>query len=100
MKTKRQQCPIRLPEDVYEKVRAKNTLDKVTFQKFVEICTHAYLKGNKEITRLVNKYSDEKYLRKTRHNVFTELEEEEILRKLENESPLSDEILGDIMKDA
>ncbi len=93
MTKKRQQCPIRLHEDVYERVKAKTVLDKVTFQKLIEIVLRAYLKDNKEIMRLVKKYSDEKYLRKTRHNAFTELEEEELLRRLEEASPLSD-VLG------
>ena len=87
-------------KDLYEKVRAKNVLDKVTFQKWVEVLAISYVRGSKEIDRLMKKYADEKYLRKTRHNPFTEVEEMEILARLEQESPLSDEIFGDDKEDA
>ncbi len=95
MSKERQLCPVRLHKDIYERVKAKTVLDKVTFQKLIEICLRGYLKDNKEIMRLVKKYADEKYLRKSRHNAFTELEEDEILRKLEEASPLSDSVLED-----
>jgi hypothetical protein len=93
MLNKRKQCPIRLWEDDYNKVKAKIVQDKLTFQKLAEVLFKAYLDGNKEILKLVEKYSDQKSEKRRRYNQFTDFEADKILRIIEGEiSPLADEL--------
>ncbi len=50
---KRKMVPLRFFEGDYERLRAKIVQDHLTFQGLVETLTLAYLKGNKEIMKLV-----------------------------------------------
>lgn len=82
------QCPIRLYESDYLKIKEKIVVDKITFQKLVEVLLLAYIKGNKEIQNIVNKYADEKNAKKRRYSL-DEIETNELLRVIEEEhSPL------------
>ena len=98
--SEKKQCPIRLYPEQIKKVKAKVAQDKITFQKLVEICVNAYLKDNKEIKRLVKRHADEKYSRRRRYQL-TELEAEEVLRRIEEESPYSEieEAIGELDED-
>jgi hypothetical protein len=82
------QCPIRLYKDQYQRVRAKASEDNISFQKLGEVLFGAYLKGNKEIMKLVEKHASEKSTKKKRGEL-TDLERDELLRVIEQEySPL------------
>lgn len=97
----KKQCQIRLYPEQIDKIKAKVVQDKITFQKLAEILFGAYLKGNKEINRLVQKYADDKYSRQRRYSL-TESESEELLRKLEmNHSPVKQfsEIYDEALED-
>lgn len=84
------QCPIRLYESDYKRIKEKVVQDKVTFQKVVEVLLLAYIKGNKEIQNIVSKYADEKNAKKRRYSL-DEVEVNELLRYIEEEeSPLRD----------
>ena len=84
------QCPVRLYKDQYKKIKAKVIEDQITFQKLAEVLFNAYLKNNKEIARLVQKYGDEKNSKRRRFGLNS-AEKEELLRMIEKEcSPLYD----------
>jgi len=84
------QCPVRMYKDQYNKMREKASEDGMTFQKLSEILFNAYLKDNKGIRKLVEKYADSKHSRKKRP-VLDNLESEELLRIIEQEhTPLRD----------
>lgn len=80
------QCPIRLPKSDYDKVRAKAIQDRIKFQKLVEVLLLAYVKNNKEIDRLVQKYVQEKKAKKGKY--LDEIEKNAIYGLIEEESPL------------
>lgn len=89
MLSKKKQCPIRLWEDDYQKVKAKTVLDKTNFQKVGEILFKLYLENNKEVMRAIQKYVDEKSAKRRRHNEFTDFERDELLRRIESDvSPI------------
>jgi len=82
-------------------LKAKVAEDKVSIQKFGELMVSYYLKGNKEISRIVKKYSDEKHTTKRRYSL-DELEAAELLDRIEKDfSPLRDieEALEEIERD-
>ena len=84
----KKQTPIRLYPDQIEKIKAKTVQDGITFQKLAEVLFTAYLKGNKEINRLVEQFADDKKNKKKRYS-FNEMEADELYRILEEEySPL------------
>jgi len=87
--SEKKQCPIRLYPDQIKKIKAKVMQDKLTFQKLAEILFSAYLKDNKEIKRLVQRHADEKYARRRRYQL-TDMEAEELLRRIAKESPYSE----------
>mgnify|MGYP006921281378 CR=1 FL=1 len=81
-------CPIRLPKDDLDKVKAKVIQDQLTFQKLVEILLNAYVKGNKAIADIVAPFADAKNAKK-RGFKLDDLEVSEILTLIEEEySPL------------
>lgn len=80
----KKQCPIRFPKDEFERIREKASNDGLSYQQLGEVLFGAYLKSNKEIVRLVIKYVDSK---KNSATQLTELEKDDLLRLIENESP-------------
>lgn len=99
-KEKRILTPIRLFESDYMKIKEKVAMDNVTFQKLVEVLLLAYIKGNKEIQSIVNKYADEKSSKKRRY-ALNEIESNELLKFIENEeSPLRHLDLQKLSKEA
>jgi len=89
MKTNvKEQHPVRIYRDTWEKLKVKTDTDGLSFQKLTEILLQAYLKGNKEVTRLVTSFAEKKGLRKNRSSL-DEMEADELLRLIEEEySPL------------
>lgn len=82
------QCPIRLYESDYKKIKEKAVLDRLNFQKIAELLLLEYLKGNKEIQKVVTKYAEERSTKK-RRGALDEMEAKELLRLIEEEhSPL------------
>jgi hypothetical protein len=81
---KREQHPVRIYSDTWEKLKVKTSADGISFQKLTEVLFTAYLKKNKEITRLVRDFVDKKGTRKQRAGL-DEMEEEEILRLIEEQ---------------
>ena len=102
VKDTRQMIPLRLYPDVHEKIKAKVVQDKLSVQKLGEILFTAYLQGNKEIARLVERHADEKHAKRRRYSL-DEAEADEFLRKieLENISPLQqfNEMLDEVIFD-
>ena len=83
------QCPVRLYSDQYKKIRAKAQRHELTYQKVAEILFEMFLKNNKEVMRVISKYTDEDYHKKKRHPI-DEWEVDELLRRIELDSPLKD----------
>ena len=82
------QHPVRIYSDDWEKLKVKTKSDGISFQKLTEVLFKAYLKKNKEIMRLVDKFVEDKGTRKNRMGL-DEIEADEILRMIEEEySPL------------
>lgn len=87
-RTNRVQTPIRLYESDYKRIKDKVVQDKLTFQKLVEVLLLEYVKGNKEMQKIVNKFADENNAKKRRY-VLDDVESNELLRMIEeNYSPL------------
>jgi replicative superfamily II helicase len=102
VKDTRQQVIIRLYPDIYGKVKAKVIQDKLSIQKLAEILFDAYLKNNKEVCRLVEKYADQKHAKRRRFSLNEE-EADEFMRRIEMEniSPLTqfNEMFDDVILD-
>lgn len=77
-----------------KKIKSKVAKHGLTYQKLGELLFSAYIKGNKEVLKLVEQYVDEKGLRKKGVYMDT-IESEELLRQIEELSPLQDEPRAD-----
>jgi hypothetical protein len=85
---KREQHPVRVYSDTWEKLRVKTKADGINFQKLTEVLITAYLKNNKEIKRIVANYVEKKGTRKNRTGL-DEMEADHLLRLIEEKhSPL------------
>lgn len=94
----KQLCPIRMHRDQYLKVRAKLEEDGISYQKFTEVVFNAYLNNNKEIGRLITRFTASKGP-KLKRTDLNEIERDELLRIIENEhSPLRE--LGEVIEEA
>jgi len=88
MTRKKEQHPVRIYSDTWEKLRVQTQADGITFQKLTEVLFTAYLKKNKEIKRLVQDFVEKKGTRKKRTGLDA-MEADELLRLIEEEySPL------------
>jgi len=85
----RVQAPFRIFAGDYQKLKVKTQTDKITIQKLFDVVIDAYLKDNKEVQKLVSKHSGEKQKRRQRYTL-SELESDQILKKLEELSPMKD----------
>jgi hypothetical protein len=85
---KREQHPVRIYNDTWEKLKVKTKSDGISFQKLTEVLFTAYLKKNKEINRLVKAFVEKKGQRKNRQGL-DEMEADALLRLIEEQhSPL------------
>ena len=83
-------CPIRLDKNDYAKLKIKCHEHRIAYQKLVEVLVLHFLKGNKEIIKLVNKYVEEHATSKQRRGSLDEIEIDNLLNYIEqNESPLN-----------
>lgn len=90
MRQNRVQCPFRLSKDKLLKVKVKIKEDSISFQKLMEIMLNAYLRNNKEIMKMVNKYASDKHV-KRRRGELSDFEYENVLSIIEEKhSPLRD----------
>ena len=88
---RRRQMLFRLYPDQIEKLKLKAVSDSVTVQKIYEIMTKLYLTGNKHIMEKIEQFKSEKYVRKRRYSYnLTEMEADELLRKIEEVSPVAE----------
>jgi len=85
----RKQVPVRVWQDDWIKIQAKLKEDKLTYQKLVEVLLRAYIKDNKDVKKLVKRFSSEKLERKRRYGL-TDIEAENLLKETENHSPLGE----------
>jgi hypothetical protein len=80
------QCPVRLYEHDYEKIRTLATEEGLSYQKVAEFLLLQYVKGNKEVTALVKKYAEE---RKAKNgNKFDDSEKSNIFDQIMEVSPI------------
>lgn len=88
MTRKKEQHPIRIYTDTWEKLKVKTKSDGISFQKLTEVLFTAYLKKNKEMQRLVKAFTEKKGVRHNRAGL-DEMEADALLRLIEEEhSPL------------
>jgi hypothetical protein len=88
---------VRLTTDQIARLEAKLEIDNISYQKLSELLIRSYLKGNKEIMRMVKAYVDQKGSK--RKNSLNELEKDELYRVLEDRySPMKDleEAMGEL----
>jgi hypothetical protein len=84
----KQQVIFRLYPDIHDAVKEQCAKDKITFQTFCEVMVYSYIKGNKEIDRLIETHGHKKYARR-RSTVLDPLDADELLHIIEEEhSPL------------
>ena len=84
------QCSFRISKDKMDTLKAKVAHDQISIQKFGALMVSYYLRDNKEIMRIVNKFADENNSKKRRHTL-DELEADKLLELIEEKySPLSD----------
>lgn len=88
--SEKKQCPLRFQRDIYDRIREKAELDGMNYQQLGDLLFGAYLKGNREISRLVRRFTEEQK-RKKGKNSLNEMEKSELFRLIETEhSPLGD----------
>ncbi len=87
---KRVQTLFRLHKDDLDKLKARTAEDMITIQKLMEVLVQCYLNKDKHIMKIVNENSNKEIYKKKRRYHYTELEAHELLRKLEQLSPLKD----------
>lgn len=80
------QCPVRLYEHDYEKIRALASEDGLSFQKVAEFLLLQYAKGEKEVSTLVKKYAEEKKAKEGRG--LDDSEKSNIFEKIMQVSPI------------
>ena len=80
------QCPVRLSKADYEKIRELAAQQGLSYQKVAEILLLNYMRGNKQISLIVEKYAEQRKSKKGR--TFDDTERGQILEELENVSPL------------
>ena len=86
----KQQCPIRLYSDVYEKIHEKIKIDGISFQKLGELLFGAYARDHVEIDKIVKKFTENKKRKSDNINYLDDIEKDELFRMLEQNSPLKD----------
>jgi predicted DNA binding CopG/RHH family protein len=86
----KKQVIIRMYPDDIAKIHERLKEDGLSFQKFSEVLFSAYLRGNKEILKLIAKRVEEK-VNKRETGGLDDTEREELFRRIEKEySPLKD----------
>ena len=83
----KKQCQLRFYPDEFERIKSNGKEDGVNYQQLGEILFGHYLKGNKEIMRLVKKFAISKKGKTGSH--FDEIEKHDLFRILENNSPIT-----------
>jgi len=81
-------CPIRMYEDEYIKVREKALEDGITYQKLIEVLVRSYMKDDMSIRKIVLNYVNQ-IKKGTTSGMIDQDEASEILRMLEEKSPLN-----------
>jgi len=80
-KDTRKQRMVRLHDSMWKKIKAKTVLDKLTYQKLVEVLLTEYINGNKYLEKIVQKYSSDKLAAKRRHS-FSQDEAEQLFNEI------------------
>lgn len=84
----KEQHPVRIYPDDWEKLKVKVKADGLSFQRLTEVLFRGYLKNNKEIKRLVRDFVESQGSRKSRAGL-DEIEADELLRLIEEKhSPI------------
>jgi hypothetical protein len=81
----KRQCQLRFSQVEFDRITSKAKEDGLTYQKLGELLFGAYLKDNKEVRRLVDRYTESKQDKKQ----LNTLEKSDLLQLIEDEySPL------------
>ena len=88
-KRTKQLCPTRLYADMYEKVKVLAHEDGMTYQKVFEVLMYAYITGERNARLIIEKYQEAHALHKKTPDGFDDLAREDILRIIEQQSPLT-----------
>jgi hypothetical protein len=81
-------CPVRLDKTDYTRLKLKSHEYGLTFQKLVEVFVLQFLKGNKDLTKIVEKYAEE-YKTSRAQKTLDQVEIDNLLSYIEQkESPL------------
>lgn len=84
------QKQLRFFPDEWKRIEAKCNIDGLSYQKIGELLFGAYVKDNKELRKIIEKYIEQHGVKKKRGS-FDEIEVKELYRLLETEySPLRD----------
>jgi len=84
----KKQCQIRFYADEFEKIQEKAKLDGLSYQQLGDVLFSAYLRDNKHVRKLVDKFVESKN-KKDRKFRLDDIERNELLRLIEEEhSPL------------
>lgn len=84
----KKQCQLRFYTDIYDKIKNKLDADGMNYQQLGDLLFGAYLKNNREVTRLVKQFTENKKGKRKR-NQLSEKEKDDLFRMIElNHSPL------------
>lgn len=84
----KKQCQLRFYTDTYDKIKNKLDADGINYQQLGDLLFGAYLKNNREVTRLIKQFTENKKGKRKR-NQLSEREKDDLFRLIELEhSPL------------